>query len=398
MWVIEQITRRSRRSDWRSYFLIGCVLVLALLLAGASWSAWRSARERAEAAAGQAHTLEVLRETGRLGLTTLNMLRGERGYLLTRDDSFLVPYNEGRAELAKSIARLSQLTSNHPGQHNRVGGLEVEAGNLARTLEHVIALEQAGRHEAAVDHERAGDSRVLIRRILRQLDEIEQIERTELARQSVRAQAAAEDNETYQYLLAVIGLLLIGLAIVSVVYVRRAFAAEAKAVRALYRTATIDALTGIANRRTLLDALERRASANSGPERVFSFAIFDIDDFKSINDRFGHPAGDEVIREVARRANHTIRSRDIVGRIGGEEFGIVLPATGEDAAHAICERLRAELVAHPVRCGDRIIPVAASFGVAEAHSGEPSDRIMARADAALYEAKRNGRNQVRRAA
>ena len=95
MWVIRQFTARSFRSDWRSYFLIGCVIVLALLLAGASWSAWRSSVERSAAEQRQDHTLQVLIETDRLRSAALQQIRGGRGYLLTGRQMFLRPHISG---------------------------------------------------------------------------------------------------------------------------------------------------------------------------------------------------------------------------------------------------------------------------------------------------------------
>ena len=129
-----------------------------------------------------------------------------------------------------------------------------------------------------------------------------------------------------------------------------------------------------------------------------SIVVFDVDHFKRVNDTHGHPAGDEVIREVGVRADDSLRTRDFVGRIGGEEFAIILPKADIEGAKTVCERLRLAIDGKPVRHRDAIIPFTISVGVTEFQSGDDIDHIMARADEALYEAKTGGRNQVRVAA
>lgn len=138
--------------------------------------------------------------------------------------------------------------------------------------------------------------------------------------------------------------------------------------------------------------------AGNDPGRKLSLAIFDIDHFKRINDRFGHPAGDDVIREVAVRALDSLRKRDLVGRIGGEEFAVILPGADLHTAAEACERLRAALAVRPIRYKDAIIPFTASIGVAEFTVADDLDHLMTRADAALYDAKTSGRDRVALAA
>ena len=399
MWLVKQVAGQSRSSDWRGYFLIACIGVLALLLVGASWSAWQSSRERSNASKWQVHTLQVLLESDRLRTASLQMMRGERGFLLTDDEAFLEPYHEGRREIAAALPRLSALTADSAEQQLRIGRLEKDFAQLELVLETMIDQQQAGRHAEAVTYVKRGNGREAIESILSELDGIERTERGLLAERSAAASRAARANELYQYGLALVGLALLTLAVVATIYVRRALAAEAEARRELQHLATTDTLTGLPNRRSLFEALERSVlRATKDPSRILALAIFDIDHFKQINDRFGHPAGDEVIREVATRATAALRKRDLVGRIGGEEFAVVLPAAGIATARDLCERLRQAVSAKPVRAGDAIIPFTISVGVAEFVDGEDVERLMARADAALYEAKNGGRDQVRLAA
>lgn len=158
----------------------------------------------------------------------------------------------------------------------------------------------------------------------------------------------------------------------------------------LRRMAETDSMTGIHNRRRYLEVGEASFAAG-GP---LSVLVIDIDRFKRVNDRHGHAAGDVVIRAVADRCATGLGEGEVVGRLGGEEFAVLLPADA-GAAAALGERLRLSVSGTPVAWGDATIPVAVSIGVA---TRRPEDRaftdILARADAALYEAKRTGRGRV----
>ena len=399
MWIAKQLARNTNRSDWRSYFLIACVALLALLLAGASYSAFRSSQERTAARERQVHTLEILLETDRLRTAALQQVRGERGYLLTDDERFLEPYDEGRAIATASYARLLKLTSDNPEQQQRLANMRDEFGTLNTIVDAMIEQQRSGRHEEAIFYIRRGNDKDAIEAILREIDSLTEVERQLLDERSDLANIQAASNEQYQYILAIVGLLLLVLSISATFFVRRALAAENAARRELQRVASTDTLTSLPNRRSFMEALGRSiARAQADPERSLSVAIFDIDHFKRINDRFGHPAGDEVIREVGIRALSALRKRDLVGRIGGEEFAVILPRADIDTARIACERMREAIAGSPVVSGEAIIPFTASIGITEFQPGDEIDHIMARADAALYDAKTGGRNQVRLAA
>jgi diguanylate cyclase (GGDEF)-like protein len=163
----------------------------------------------------------------------------------------------------------------------------------------------------------------------------------------------------------------------------------------LTRLATTDSLTGIANRREFFHAAAKEISRAQRNDRPLSVLIFDIDHFKNINDQYGHAAGDEVLINIVSTCNKTLREIDTIGRIGGEEFGILLPETELSAAASVAERLREGMKV--IRPGGSATTgtVTMSVGVAQWRaSHEDFEELMARADGALYEAKRNGRNQV----
>ncbi|MEO5611625.1 MAG: sensor domain-containing diguanylate cyclase, partial [Sphingomicrobium sp.] len=164
----------------------------------------------------------------------------------------------------------------------------------------------------------------------------------------------------------------------------------------LTEDALTDTLTGLANRRGFRAAIERSAADQRGPSPS-SIAVLDLDHFKRVNDKFGHDAGDQVLREFARIARAMVREHDLVARVGGEEFAIFFPGTSVAQAMAVCERLRVSMSHTVVRYHKSRIWVTVSGGVAPLGAGG-IDAAFPIADAALYEAKRNGRDQLAMAA
>ena len=163
----------------------------------------------------------------------------------------------------------------------------------------------------------------------------------------------------------------------------------------LERLATIDGMTGIYNRRHFLALADREWSRSKRYGRPLSFLMIDIDFFKSINDRFGHEIGDRVIVHLTAIARESKRDSDVLARIGGEEFALLLPETDLQQAEQVAERLRREAAAHPLNATSVSVPMTVSIGVAVAEDRMAGIAdLMKAADHALYEAKIAGRNRV----
>jgi diguanylate cyclase (GGDEF)-like protein len=159
--------------------------------------------------------------------------------------------------------------------------------------------------------------------------------------------------------------------------------------------AVTDGLTGLFNRRHFFQLADREIAVARRRSSPLTAMMLDIDHFKQVNDRFGHPVGDQVIVAVAARLGATVRKTDLLGRYGGEEFVIFLPDTGHDGANILAERTRAALADRAIDTDAGPLTVTASIGLAsyEATDTEPGT-LLARADEALYGAKQNGRNCV----
>ncbi|WP_240455572.1 GGDEF domain-containing protein [Halomonas faecis] len=160
----------------------------------------------------------------------------------------------------------------------------------------------------------------------------------------------------------------------------------------LRRLSDTDALTGLANRRKLIARLDEETSLCSRHGTPLSLMLIDLDHFKRVNDTWGHLQGDQVLIELAKLCRQLLRQEDTMGRLGGEEFAVVLPLTPMVRGYPLAERLRQQIAEHDF--GIPLGAVTVSIGLAEYRLGEPRDSLIERADASLYAAKREGRNRV----
>ncbi|MDP8235620.1 MAG: diguanylate cyclase [Candidatus Erginobacter occultus] len=167
----------------------------------------------------------------------------------------------------------------------------------------------------------------------------------------------------------------------------------------LARLAAYDELTGVFNRLGLSYFLKSEVERSLRYREPLAALMIDIDHFKPVNDLYGHPAGDRVLRRVAELISSTLRGPDLLCRYGGEEFLVILPHTSPDQAREAGERIRKEIAAVPFRSEENEIPLTVSVGAAglDPEAEEPGEEMIAAADAALYRAKREGRNRVRSA-
>lgn len=164
----------------------------------------------------------------------------------------------------------------------------------------------------------------------------------------------------------------------------------------VFNRANKDSLTGAFNRRRFDEAMEREMAFQRRGRQSFAVVLFDVDHFKKINDTFGHPAGDEVLREIGRRVPKATRQEDFFARIGGEEFVVLIRGEDMKGVNTISERIRQSLERSPVVFDGKSIPFTVSIGYTIVAPGTQlqKDEVVALADQALYASKEGGRNRI----
>jgi diguanylate cyclase (GGDEF)-like protein len=174
-----------------------------------------------------------------------------------------------------------------------------------------------------------------------------------------------------------------------------AFLVKERRERDYKRASLVDPLTGVWNRRAFLDYASRQLSRAASDKLPVALIAFDLDQFKSINDNYGHLAGDRLLRSFCEVASEALRSGDLFGRIGGEEFACLLADVSSMDAAAVAERLRSRFANTEINCGSSRLHATVSAGIALAGQPPPDlEALMSTADRALYRAKELGRNRV----
>jgi diguanylate cyclase (GGDEF)-like protein len=395
----DHISQLHRRARLRRRIALCALLAIGLMFGAITVNAFRATAERRHAEAMQVHTLDVLLAAGRLETAVNETMRGERGYLLTGDRDFLQPYFRGRALSVRLLRSLQHATRDNVEQQGNLAVAERRLNTYIGAIDRLVALEAAGRRAEAVAAVRARADRNQIIAFVAALDRVQAEERRLLALRGAAAEAADSRDTRYNYIIAILAIIMFALLTAAVVGAALAHRRTLELSGELERLATTDALTGLPNRRQLMTAMETEVRRAGRTGRPLSLALLDVDRFKAINDTHGHPVGDEVLRVVAEELRGVTRGGDLLGRFGGEEFAIIMPETDLDQAHLACERLRRAVARRILHYPNGTSGhVTISSGVALLAGDEGCDHLVSRADGALYEAKAGGRNLVRLAA
>jgi diguanylate cyclase (GGDEF)-like protein len=389
----------SKQKNRLWILLVGALLALAALVAASAHNAFDAAARRRTAERWHLHTLDTLLLTGQLTASANKAILGARGYLMTHDLHFLSPYSAARADAMGLMRRLRAHTADNPRQQHNLEQVEASLARYFAMLRHNIDLERAGEHEVALNIVRTGAGMRHVGQVMTDIRRMEAEERQLLAARSADNGLADDRADRAALALAALTASFLLLAAGLAVFAMRSHQATLKAKAELRRLATTDELTGLPNRRYFLGALEAEIARAARSGSALTLAIVDADHFKRINDNYGHPAGDEVLRIIAELLGGATRISDVLGRLGGEEFGVLMPDTDVDQAHLVCERLRKRVESRDLALQSGAGGfITLSTGVARLGAGESADALIARADAALFEAKHGGRNQVRMAA
>lgn len=398
MGLSETLVRKLDALHRKAHYFVTSIALLGTLLVGSSLVAWHSSQEQQRLSLANRETLHVMQSVDQVRLSALNTLRSQRNYLLTGDPGFLKTYRLGRLDVLQNLADLEAAIATNGIDRDLVDNLRSDTNAFLAKLGTVQALALQGERDRAialVSNKRVQDG---IAPIDAGVERILEGERNRLHSMTAHVDSVTTTLLRFIYLMSFTGLCLLLLAVLSAMALRRSFARDRNDRDELQKLAETDELTGISNRRELLTYLDRRIAEARRTDTPLSFAMFDIDNFKRVNDSYGHAVGDEAIKHVVHQAQATVRLNDRIGRMGGEEFGIVLPKSSETNAYAVCERMRGRLKDQPFAIGEERLAVTISTGIAALTDQDDAASLIERADKALYEAKRNGRDQVKLAA
>jgi diguanylate cyclase (GGDEF)-like protein len=362
------------------------LIVLAAGVEVAIWSRQGEALAKQEESVGK--QMLVLRHTNE---ALVELESGQRGYLLTGDGTYLDFYNQARRDLAVALTALDKEFAADTQRSADIA----EVTRLARAKEDEAArsvqLRLEGRQTAALDAAIADEGRPLREAARTTLHSLADQLRVALA--DLDGQQTEKFRHIYA-LLAVVVLVVDISVIVAIMSLSTSIQRMREQQREEEHKAMHDTLTSLPNRRYLSEWLAMALSAARRGGQPLAVLYFDLDGFKSVNDRFGHEAGDRVLQVTATRLRQTLRTSDFVARLGGDEFVAVLPdVSSVPEVSMLIQRLQTELVKAPIAEVEDGT-VSASIGTAWfPENGDTVDALLAAADHAMYEAK-----QTRKAA
>ncbi|WP_207000841.1 GGDEF domain-containing protein [Trinickia mobilis] len=315
---------------------------------------------------------------------------GQRGYLLTGNESYLSPYRQGTQDLDDTVLRLQQVVVGDEHSLELVRRIEHTKNDKVTELARTIELVRVGNRPAAIALVQTNEGKQDMDSLRGDLNQL-------LA--DWRAKRGAATRDAHERLvfgtaaLAVVALLTCCLMVYTLFIQRRAFARVHAYSAVLDQQAAQDSLTGLPNRRKLLSAIDALASAPRDESRKIGLFYLDIDGFKSVNDALGHSAGDALLRRLADSLAAASRSSDTLARVGGDEFVILALDCGDDEqlrelALRLISRVR---TVGETEYGGRF-PIGVSIGIATYPDRvESIEKLLDVADAAMYVAKRSGR-------
>jgi len=375
-----------------SYEVKAAAAGLAVCLIGISAAVYRASTKLVENARWVAHTHDVLTE---LEATATGVAKAEtelRGFLVTDQESYLAPYSAGLTETRHRLEAVRKITADSPLQQARIDKLEPLILHRIDLLDAFLKIGHDQGFPAARRILAFDQGPQYMEEIRQGIQDMEHAEQELLASRFRQQESGSRRLKWMVVLSCAAGLFLLCVSLAVVFH-------DLSAVEAAFRKARYhiahDTLTGLASRHSLMVQLDFAMAHAVHTGQPLSLCICDIDQFKAINDTHGHAAGDEILTSFGKLVRGAIRNGDIAGRLGGDEFCIVLPNTGGDRAGPLMERLRQGWERLEYHAPDgRAFSVTASFGVVQ-HTGERNAKaLLHTADKALYCAKGEGRNRI----
>lgn len=343
-----------------------------------------------ETTAWTEHSFEVIAALRAVQAEVLDLENGQRAYLLTGDEPFLKPHLDAKAALAGRIEALTSLTSDNARQQSAVARLHELVSTRIQLLDRALTLRREQGLDAAIGAIRTGEGK-------RVMDEIRQVlaamEREEYRLLDLRhAQEQGDFNRYFGMSQVGVGVALLFLLIIGYL-IRDDFITRAQLQTVLRLMAYRDPLTGLPNRAALFEQMRHAIARAQRHSRSLALMYFDLDGFKTVNDRYGHHVGDELLKELGNRVTRVLRSSDMLARLGGDEFVIMLDEIAPGGASVVARELLDAVALPFAHAPGQECRVAASIGISvyPEHGTDP-ETLLRHADAAMYAVKAHGRN------
>ena len=372
------------------------IATTALLLVGLSLASWLLTSQLNESLAASkrvSHTHQVMSKIEGVVYDVSNIETGSREYYITANQDFLEPYHSGLSTIDDHIQDLNQLVADNPQQLSNIEHLLPLIAEKRNTAEQIVIITEKHGPVSGSARDSINLGKQTMDKIRHLVNDMLVLEQSQLKIREANENRLLKRNLRTQVFLNIVrALVLIGFAALVVNSLRKSSAK----VFELENIAYIDSLTGLSTRRAFMGQGKvaiAHALRYGGP---LSLLIADLDYFKKVNDTYGHYAGDIVLKTFGAMCQEALRDVDIIGRIGGEEFAILLPSTDGKHAVEVAERLRQAVATSIIALGEgKTVKFTVSIGIVILKKSDTNiASFIARADKALYTAKRAGRNRV----
>lgn len=374
------------------------VLIAGFIVAGIAatllvWSIYAVTKTVMSTATSVSQTYEVISAVERLQRYLMDAETGERGYVITGEPGNISAYLEALQKIQWESDFLTALTADNPVQKTQLSELRRLIAYRLKTIQIIVDTRKAGSIDAAHELVSIKEDKLEMDGIKAVLARMENEENAQLNKR-LDARNIAYRHFWWTFF-ALIAALFVG-AVTQFKQVRRIIHLEMQAEQQIRHLAEHDPLTDLPNRRLLQTNLDLALAFARRSGKMLAVMFVDLDDFKAVNDKFGHQAGDDALIAIAQRLREGTRSNDLVARLGGDEFVVVLADLDQPESATRIAHTLTDMISKPIEVAGTSVCISASIGISlYPDNGQSSEQLLGKADDAAYLAKSAGKNQYR---